>query len=226
MKQKCSLVPKILISLCLSLIFSNLSFSEPQNLSLLKKEIQTYYDSGLYQRELERKISCAKEYIVKRAQANQKSKNPRKLALVLDIDETSLSNYSKMVKRDFIGDRAQIHKEILAADSPAIKPMLELYNEALKNHIKVFFVTGRQKSEYDATRLNLLNAGYAKWSGLYVRPDEYSHPSIINFKSSTRAQIAQKGYTIIASIGDQESDLSGGYAEKGFKLPNPFYYLP
>ena len=27
-------------------------------------------------------------------------------------------------------------------------------------------------------------------------------------------------------MGDQESDLSGGYAERTFKLPNPVYYLP
>jgi hypothetical protein len=27
-------------------------------------------------------------------------------------------------------------------------------------------------------------------------------------------------------MGDQESDLSGGYAEKTFKLPNPVYFLP
>jgi hypothetical protein len=27
-------------------------------------------------------------------------------------------------------------------------------------------------------------------------------------------------------LGDQNSDLTGGYAERGFKLPNPYYYLP
>jgi hypothetical protein len=27
-------------------------------------------------------------------------------------------------------------------------------------------------------------------------------------------------------MGDQESDLRGGYAEKTFKLPNPVYFLP
>ena len=34
------------------------------------------------------------------------------------------------------------------------------------------------------------------------------------------------GFTIILSVGDQESDLKGGYAERTFKLPNPVYYLP
>ena len=37
------------------------------------------------------------------------------------------------------------------------------------------------------------------------------------------SKITADGYTIIANLGDQESDLAGGYAEKTFKLPNPFY---
>ena len=38
-------------------------------------------------------------------------------------------------------------------------------------------------------------------------------------------KLAQK-LTIIASVGDQWSDLDGGYAERVFKLPNPFYFIP
>ncbi|HAU3856875.1 TPA: HAD family acid phosphatase, partial [Legionella pneumophila] len=165
-------------------------------------------------------------YIHQQYLINKNNKHPQKLAIVLDIDETSLSNYDKMVKRDFTGSKEQIHKEILAANSPAIKPMLTLYKNALKQGIKVFFVTGRQESERDATRANLIKAGYTKWAGLYLRPNGYSSPSIIPFKSKAREMIAKKGYTIIASIGDQCSDIQGGYAKKGFKLPNPFYYLP
>jgi hypothetical protein len=29
-----------------------------------------------------------------------------------------------------------------------------------------------------------------------------------------------------APVGDQESDVRGGYAERVFKLPNPVYFLP
>lgn len=38
-------------------------------------------------------------------------------------------------------------------------------------------------------------------------------------KSGERGKIAEEGYTIIANVGDQESDLSGGYAEWTYKLP-------
>lgn len=222
---------KLRLKLLLQVLFiftlaSQPAFPEPANLSLVKQEVKSYYDSGLYHQELEKKIHEAQQYIEHQALTNHQSKHPKKLAIVLDIDETSLSNYNKMVQRDFIGNREQIHKEILAADSPVIKPMLVLYKNAQKHGVKVFFVTGRVETEREATKKNLLNAGYSQWSGLFLRPDEYKNASIIPFKSEARANIEKKGYTIVATIGDQLSDIDGGYAEKGFKLPNPFYYLP
>ena len=39
-------------------------------------------------------------------------------------------------------------------------------------------------------------------------------------------QIEQQGYTIIANIGDQPSDLDGGFSEQTYLLPNPFYRIP
>ena len=40
------------------------------------------------------------------------------------------------------------------------------------------------------------------------------------------AKLTEAGYTIVLSMGDQQSDLDGGYAERTFKLPNPVYFLP
>ncbi|MDP3268196.1 MAG: HAD family acid phosphatase [Legionella sp.] len=226
MKQSLIALPRLLIAFYSCLIGATPLFAEPANLSLVQKEIRTYYDSGLYEEELAQTINKARQFILEQAKTNQAQQKQQKLALVLDIDETSISNYQKMVKRNFQADQQQIHAEILKANSPAIKPMLSLYKDALKHGIQVFFVTGRNESERQATQLNLIKAGYSNWSGLYLRPQNYSEKSIIPFKSQTRALIAKQGYTIVASIGDQYSDIKGGYAEKGFKLPNPFYYLP
>ena len=41
-----------------------------------------------------------------------------------------------------------------------------------------------------------------------------------------RTRIEERGYTILLTMGDQESDLTGGHAQATFKLPNPVYYLP
>ncbi|ASQ46673.1 HAD family acid phosphatase [Legionella clemsonensis] len=226
MKGSIKTIAKILLITSFISIFSSPLFSEPDNLSLLKKEIQTYHDSGLYEKELEQVIHQAHDYIIKQSIINERQGNPKKLAIVLDIDETSLSNYNNMIKRDFVGDKNLIHQDILAANSPAIEPMIKLYNDAMKHGIKVFFVTGRAMSELNATRMNLLRAGFKNWAGLYLRPDGYNKSSIIPFKTQARESITNQGYTIVASIGDQYSDIKGGYMQKGFKLPNPFYHLP
>ncbi len=207
-------------------IFSTPSFSEPPNLSLVKNEVKKYHDSGLYEKELSDVIKKAQTYITSQVLLNRQEKNPQKLAIVLDIDETSLSNYKYMVARDFTGTHAQFHQDHLAASTPRIEPMLTLYKKVLKQGVNVFFVTGRSKSERQATENNLKKAGYSHWTGLYLRPGDYKSKSIIPFKSHARELISQKGYTIIATIGDQYSDIKGGYAKKGFKLPNPYYYLP
>ena len=50
--------------------------------------------------------------------------------------------------------------------------------------------------------------------------------SAADFKTPIRIQIGRLGYTIIANMGDQPSDLLGGHAEKKFLLPDPFYRVP
>jgi acid phosphatase len=44
-------------------------------------------------------------------------------------------------------------------------------------------------------------------------------------KTAARRALYREGYTIVANLGDQESDLRGGYAEHIFKLPDPLYLI-
>ena len=64
--------------------------------------------------------------------------------------------------------------------------------------------------------------GYTDIAGYYFKP---SGEATIAFKSGARTAIEQQGHRIVANIGDQESDLSGGHADRSFKLPNPFYFI-
>jgi len=50
--------------------------------------------------------------------------------------------------------------------------------------------------------------------------------SVTDYKSSARKAIQERGYKIIANIGDQQSDLDGDFADKTFRVPNPFYFIP
>jgi hypothetical protein len=46
------------------------------------------------------------------------------------------------------------------------------------------------------------------------------------YKSLTRQHIESLGYDIVGNFGDQFSDLSFGFEDKAFKIPNPMYFLP
>jgi predicted secreted acid phosphatase len=59
-----------------------------------------------------------------------------------------------------------------------------------------------------------------------MTPDGATFASAADFKAPTRREIVEQGYTIVLNMGDQLSDLEGGYAERTFKLPNPFYWIP
>ena len=48
----------------------------------------------------------------------------------------------------------------------------------------------------------------------------------VHYKTATRAHLESLGFDLVANFGDQYSDLTGGYADRAFKLPNPTYFLP
>lgn len=220
------IIANTLFAAACALLIGTKSFAEPTNLGRLKAELITYQTSGDYDKELASVISDAKAYIDDTADSNQKESQPQKLAIVLDIDDTSLSNYDQLASNNFCSDHNTFDKAIARANDPAIIPTLDLYKDALKHNVAVFFVTGRPESLNKATVKNLKDVGFHGWSGLYFRPQSDKQPSVIPYKTLARIAIEHSGYTIIASIGDQESDLAGGHARKTFKLPNPFYYLP
>ena len=221
-----SAICQTILAITCFLFSTSSAIAEPVNLGNLRKQIERYHDSGAYLREITRIILCTEKIINHKVKVNRHRLHPQKLAIVLDIDETSLSYYSEMVHRQFTATEAQLHREIRAANSPAIKPTLELYRQAIKQNISIFFITGRKELERTPTQKNLRRAGFTHWSGIYFKPMNYHKSSTTPYKTQARADITRKGYTIIANIGDQYSDLKGGYAETWTKLPNPFYYLP
>lgn len=206
------------------------------NLGELKTKLTDYHDcqplaaSACYENDLSATVSRATKYLQSRLPRG------RKLAIVLDIDETSLSNWEE-IKGDDFGFHAKTFNDwIASAKAPAIKPTLELYKLAKQRGVAVFFITGRRESSRDATERNLKATGYGGWDGLVLRPENdkpcesYANrketSATVCYKASARKKIAEDGYRIVVNIGDQLSDLRGGYAERAYKLPNPFYYIP
>jgi predicted secreted acid phosphatase len=84
-----------------------------------------------------------------------------KLALVLDIDETSLSNYCEMKREDY-GFFATMFNawEVSSEADMALPGTLRLFHRAQAAGVDVFFITGRPGDQRAVTVKNLEAAGY------------------------------------------------------------------
>ena len=188
-----------------------------------------YIHSGAYETELTNVIDQAQQTL---KQAINNNTQHKKLAIVFDIDETSLSNLHQIeALLKLNSDPGGSHNPKLlntVADNfhdPAIKPTLNLYNYARKNNVTVFFITGRDDYDRAGTIKNLKAVGFTDWQQLSLRqPAQYDLPAE-TFKTAVRKKITQQGYDIVLNVGDQYSDLIGGHADNTIKLPDPFYYI-
>lgn len=200
------------------------------NLGELKTHLLAYHDctgtDGCYADDLKHQADAAIAWLDQRV---AKARPGEKLAIVLDIDETSLSNWEVEAKDDFGYIASDWSAWEKSEKAPAIPGTLALYNDALAHHVAVFFITGRgeSKSERAVTEENLTKAGYHGWTGLALREAHAPAQTVSDYKSGERRKIVDAGYTIIVNMGDQFSDLNGlPQAELSVKLPNPFYYIP
>ncbi|WP_121701984.1 HAD family acid phosphatase [Streptomyces sp. E5N298] len=156
-------------------------------------------DYDTWQRDCRAVMAAALPYLKERI---ADSAPGEKQAIVLDIDNTSLET-------DFGFSYPQ----------PANRPVLEAAEYAQEHGVALFFVTARPGIIEAPTEWNLAHAGYES-SGLHVRGFLDLFRDVAEYKTEQRAEIEAKGYTIIANIGNSATDLSGGHAERTFKLPD------
>jgi hypothetical protein len=209
----------------------------------LPSALKAYHDSGRYAKDLAAVGRRAKQSLRRALRTGhsgcttryrrawhsrlyRRARVCRKLtgkpAIVLDIDETSLSNYAGLVASGFTATGSA--GVIVSGTGTAIGPTRSLYRFARNHKVGVFFVTGRPDSLRAVTVRNLKAAGYGQgWKDLAMKPTD---EAVKAFKSGERAAIERKGYDIVVNVGDQESDLDGGHADARFKLANPFYFIP
>jgi acid phosphatase len=204
---------------------------QPANIGDLKFDATDYYDSGAYLIDLQLAAAPAIAWITEEAQRVNRP------AVVFDIDETALSNWEAIKANDFgrvfdgpcdrlpegpCGWRAWD----LRAQSTVIQPTMDIFTAARDHGAAIFFITGRDEAQRVATERNLQAVGYTGYTKLIMEPPGAHYVSAADFKAPQRAQIQQQGYTIIANVGDQPSDLDGGFSERTYLLPDPFYRIP
>jgi predicted secreted acid phosphatase len=213
----------------------------PINIGILANAL-IYYRCTDYDADVTAALGAARAWVGKRAPEVAKP------AIVLDIDETSLSNWEEIFRNDFgyipygacdlnAQSACGEHAWELSARAVAIEPTLELFNfaQTLKGKngepVDIYFITGRFEDpvEQAATEWNLHKVGYDKWRQLFMRDASKNFKNVSVYKTWARTQI-EADHIIIANVGDQFSDLvgdqSGDHAERCFKVPNPFYFIP
>jgi acid phosphatase len=198
------------------------------NLDTLRSELKQYHactcTCGCYAKDLDHQADVAIAFLRERA-ANKNGR--QKLALVLDIDETTLSNWEEMEKAGLAYDSKAFNAWMETAQAPAIPGTLRLYKEAQSLGVSVFFLTGRPEEQRAATEQNLRSQGFTNWQELILRKPEQKSLTAELYKAAERSTIVARGYTIVESVGDQWSDLKGKpEAEYSVKYPNPFYFIP
>ncbi|MFJ8794022.1 HAD family acid phosphatase [Streptomyces sp. NPDC102462] len=155
-------------------------------------------DYDTWQSDVRKVIDEARPYVERRLDDS----SGEKPAIVLDIDNTSLETHFQPFP-----------------PTPAVEPTLELAQYAHGRGAAIFFVTARPDLISWITEANLKSVGYPV-TGLHQRSLADLFRDTAEFKTSKRAQIEADGYTIVANIGNNTSDLVGGHAERTFKLPD------
>jgi predicted secreted acid phosphatase len=217
--------------LTLALAFTGALYAgEPAKSPEQKRALREYVTSGRYDAQIGQVAAQADAWLGQRLrqrppEAARAAKLPERLTMVIDLDETLLRNWPAIDAEDLVYVPAIWDKWVTDAKAPPIEPVRQLMKTAQARGVDVIILTARRERERGATERNLQAIDCANATVVIYMPDGYKGTTQA-FKMAQRERLAAEGRVIILNIGDQESDLAGGFAERTFKLPNPFYSTP
>src|SRR4051794_39067079 len=128
--------------------------------------------------------------------ADRAAQGGGKLALNLDIDNTSLQSYY--------------------APGKAIPATIRLVRYAKSKGVYILFNTGRNVSQRSSTIAQLKRAGFPV-DGLCAH---YKGETLAHSKQRCRTSFTNNGFHIIANIGNRSTDFVGKNYERAYRLPN------
>ena len=218
------------------------------NVDSVKRTIATYYGdpgTGVASKTTSPYISELRSILRRQDASLQKRydkaiRKHQKPTLVFDTDDTTLFTYDMEVHDMHFTFDPKIQQQWIDDQRFTATPGMVAYvNRAATIGYRIVGLTGRSASQEELTLANLKKVGYTaftaknfytKWSGTkpsYITCKVATACTTVEYKAGTRRYLERKrDLTIVASYGDQWSDLQGGYAEHSVKLPNPTYYLP
>lgn len=181
---------RLLLSLVTSVLVALPLTSSPAQAALPSKH-QWYLDTFTA-------LHGSRDYVGARV-AKAQERGESKLAINLDIDNTSLASHY---------DYGQ-----------PVAVTLRLAQYAREHHVTLLFNTGRVEGDGRLRRATrqLEAAGYDV--GLICGRGSSREP-LADSKQGCRQHFVDLGYTIIANVGNRSTDFTGGNYERAYKLPN------
>ncbi|MBP9477259.1 MAG: 5'-nucleotidase, lipoprotein e(P4) family [Sebaldella sp.] len=192
-------------------------------------------ESGEYRALAYQVYNAAKDrFLIEKLNLDNKNK---KLAVIMDIDETVLNNI--YTQGEYIKEGKNYSKKawdewVKAEKATAIPGAVGFVSYVYKNGGEVFFITNRNEDERLSTLNNLEKEGFiVDNTHLILKTKESS-------KEARRKVIEDSGYKVIIYVGDDLNDfidlgstsqekrdkvdeLKAEFGKKYFILPNPVY---
>lgn len=195
------------------------------------KQLDAYIHGGQYEQDVTVIVLEAMKIVEAAIKHNVKPK-----IIVMDIDETILSNASYILANKELIRLNHVHHGLHKEEQDAFKrlkdwqyrsqctlidPMVAFYAWLLEKPVSVVFLTARTLDLKAATERNLKLMNLPLSPVLYRDIEQW--PISTLFKSAMRQSIVESGSDIILNIGDQPGDFEGGCWQEALYVPNPFY---
>ena len=147
--------------------------------------------------------------------------------VVFDIDETLLNSYSYAIaqKPQFTFDPATWNQYVADCGYSVITQVRALYNRLMRHGVPISLVSAGPESNKAAVSRCLRARGITGWDSLIMLTKDEAGLSVGEFKADARKRLQQDDLRIVASVGDQVSDMAYGHLKRGLLLPNVMYYL-
>ena len=150
-----------------------------------------------------------------------------KAMVVFDVDETLLNSYTYSLAQDpqFTFNPTTWTEYVDACGYAVIPQTRDLFDRFASLGVRIALVSSAN-SDTRAAMVSCLNArGISGWDRYIMRTDKDADLSAGEYKALAREGLKREGFTIVASIGDQVSDMSYGNLKRGFLLPNTMYFI-